>query len=195
MDCQSTLVGAVIVVGALGLQGCGQGAPSSPTAVPDQGGPTASAVVSASKHSAGIGQEACEALTGTLVESGNILATLTGSIAGDLVGSAEGSHDSSRFRLTGNPAFNFAGHNHGERTWQISGGSVPALAGRTLQLSFDAIAANPRPGFQLTGDWHETAQVVAGARSGHLTLNGTIDGSGGFPSFVFTLTYRGEICP
>jgi hypothetical protein len=132
------------------------------------------------------------ALSGTLVEGGPIFEPLTGFVAGDLVGPATAEHDLSRFRVTGNPDFNFAGHNYGKRTWQITEG---ALAGRILELSFEAIATNPRPGFQFLGDWHEAAKVTAGARSGNLTLNGTINAPNGPPVFAFELTYQGQVCP
>ena len=178
-----------MLLGVLGLEGCGRSDIDSPTTVADRGAVATSNVAATAPRleSAGGG---CEAVSGTLSEAGLIFQPIPGTIAGDLEGSTSVSHDLSRYRQTGN--INFAGHNYGERTWQISAG---ALAGRTLQLTFQAIATNPRPGFQILGDWHETAKVVAGARSGNLTLNGTINAPNGPPGFVFELRYHGQICP
>jgi hypothetical protein len=173
------------------VTGCERGTPISPTGVN-----TAVLSPNSTNTAATAEHRRCYSVSGELHEEGSYFdPTLSGTVQGGL--EASSTVQIFGFRRTGNPspAGNFAGHNTGVRSWVITGGTVPELIGRTLNLSFTAIANNPEPGFDLAnGRWHETARITGGAESGNVHLHGLLDGAG-FPLFVFDLQYYGEICP
>jgi hypothetical protein len=83
-------------------------------------------------------------------------------------------------------------HGSGEETWVISGGTIPALIGRTLTsvLTFTQPAAPGQGDISLING---TYRIVDGVQKGNLTFHATFDASV-FP-FVVDSEYRGVVCP
>jgi len=83
-------------------------------------------------------------------------------------------------------------HGSGEETWVISGGTIPALVGRTLTsvLTFTQPSA---PGQEDISLINGTYRIVDGAERGNLTFHATFDASV-FP-FAVDSKYRGVVCP
>lgn len=76
-----------------------------------------------------------------------------------------------------------------EQTWEISGGIVGDLIGKTLVFEVDFVGINAKPGLLSINN---TARVVEGAQKGNLTQHGWTEMS--LP-FINHLDYYGVICP
>jgi hypothetical protein len=133
----------------------------------------------------------CYAVEGSLTETfagadiPNNLFFFEGPISGDLEGTSHAALTASD-NPAGDPAGR-AGFGHGQRIIHVTGGSVPALVGATLEFTLEqAAVANP----PLTRS-NDRMTLTAGARRGHITVHGTFD----FRTFTLGANYNGTVCP
>lgn len=133
--------------------------------------------------------ESCYGIAGTFVRSfvgadfPNDIFFFEGPVSGDIQGSGL---EAATLSEMGDPPGK-ALFQHPEITWQVTGGSVPALIGRTLVFSGEQV--NRPDGPTVSGNMHLTLE--AGARRGHLTDDVFFDGA----TLTVTGEYHGSICP
>jgi hypothetical protein len=134
---------------------------------------------------------ACVAVAGTIQEGfagadfPNNVFYFSGPVSGSLVGT-------SLAALTGsnNPAGDPPSpvvFGAGTRTLSVTGGSVDALAGKTLVFELEQTSVQG----DLSVRGSDRMTLVSGARRGHLTVHGQFD----FTTYTLTATYHGSICP
>ena len=83
-------------------------------------------------------------------------------------------------------------HGSGEETWVISGGTIPALVGRTLTSVFTFVQPSaPGPGD--TSLINGTYRIVEGVQKGNLTFHAIFNAS--VLPFTVDSKYRGVVCP
>jgi hypothetical protein len=80
----------------------------------------------------------------------------------------------------------------GEETWVISGGTIPALVGRTLTSVFTFVQRYP-PGQESISFINGLYRVVDGAERGNLTFHAIFNAS--VLPFTVDSKYRGVVCP
>ena len=130
------------------------------------------------------GNSGCYTVSGALDAAGPA-GGLSGTISGDIVGTFVNvtgpavSHGVAFFRRI-------------DQTWEVTGGIVEPLIGRTLLFENDFRGIFARPPIITL---HTTMRIAEGAQKGNLELHGWTDVSG-FPSFIITHSdYHGVICP
>ena len=79
----------------------------------------------------------------------------------------------------------------GEQTWEVTGGIVSELIGRTVRLALEGRTVFAQPPVARN---NSTAKVIEGADSGNLTLHGTLAAIPP-PPFDTQAEYKGVICP
>lgn len=134
---------------------------------------------------AAAGSSGCYTVTGEIAQVG-VFPSFTGSISGDIEGSVTTQLDPTSVRATG-----AVRSNSGEQTWQVTGGTVPELIGRTVRLALETRVAFAQPPL---GRNNTTARVIDGAQAGNLTYHGTLNTSPP-PPFDSRVEYHGVICP
>lgn len=156
------------------VAGCTQDAPNAPT-----GGQHLAANLT------GVGSSGCHTVSGEIHQTGRA-PSFSGTISGDIVGDVSTQLDPASAHSAGRVRFT-----SGEQTWEVSGGNVPGLIGRTVRLALETeiVFAQPPVGRNNT-----SARVVEGAEAGALTYHGTFDASPP-PPFSALVEYRGVICP
>ena len=129
------------------------------------------------------GSSGCYAVSGTIDQVGTGPNQLSGTISGDVEGSVVtlGGPIVARGAVLSRP---------GEQTWEITGGVVDPLIGRTLRFHVEVVLVAAQPPLLRV---NTTARVVEGARDGNLTYHGTTDVST-VPA-TSHLEYHGVICP
>lgn len=129
------------------------------------------------------GNSGCYVVEGTISETGEF-PTFVGRISGDLEGT---STTTLSFEIGVSGAVI---HVPGERTLEITGGTVGDLIGSRLHETFDGLTiAEADPLIRI----NERTRVDEGARLGNLTSEGTLDQR---PSpWQVEMRYRGVICP
>jgi hypothetical protein len=124
------------------------------------------------------GSSGCYAVSGEITQTG-VVPILAGTISGDIEGTV-----ATRIgvaRTVGRVRFATA-----EQTWQVTGGNVPELIGRTVRLTVENRIVEARPPLARNNG---RATLVAGARKGDLTYHGTA------VETAADVEYRGVICP
>ena len=129
------------------------------------------------------GSSGCYSVSGALDQAGNPV-TLSGPISGDVEGTVVtvGGPTVVRGAVVFRPV---------EQTWEITGGIVEPLIGRTLHLDNDFVGITAQLPLVRV---NTTARLVGGAQLGNLTYHGTTDFSA-FPQITSHLEYHGVICP
>ena len=84
-------------------------------------------------------------------------------------------------------------HGSGEETWVISGGTIPALVGRTLTSVFTFVQQFAPGQGSTTSLISGTDRITDGAERGNLTFHATFDAS--VLPFAVDSEYRGVVCP
>jgi len=131
------------------------------------------------------GNSGCYTVQGTIDETG-VPPTFVGTISGDLQGTTVTTALSSSSTGPVN-------HNALSFAYSITGGIVPELIDKDLQLSTSGLIA------AYTQESPDVARIngalsVESPGSGHLTLHGSTDLTG-FPPAVLSLEYHGVVCP
>jgi hypothetical protein len=126
------------------------------------------------------GDSRCHAVSGEITQSG-LIPDLAGTISGDVVGTVTTRIDLSDARAAARVRFGTA-----EQTWEVTGGVVSELIGRTVRLSLENRIVDTHPPL---GRNNTRATVVAGARKGNLTYHGPVTET------EATVEYHGVICP
>ncbi len=146
------------------------------------GGESPTSVAQAMSSSGAGGSSPCHAVAGALDQTG-VGAVLSGTISGDIEGTVV---------TIGGPVLlhGVALSRPGEQTWEVTGGAVAPLIGRTLRFDVEVLAVGAQPpAFRI----NTTSRVVEGAESGELTYHGITDVS--TVPFTSHLLYNGVICP
>ena len=131
------------------------------------------------------GQSGCYSVVGHIAQAG-LFPSFAGTISGDVEGTVSTQGDPGSLRVAGVVVSASA-----TQTWQVSGGSIPALIGRTIQLAIESETVFAQPPLARVNN---RAKVIDGAASGRLTYHGTFDTT--FPPpFETNVEYRGNICP
>lgn len=131
------------------------------------------------------GSSGCYTVSGEIAESG-LAPSFSGTISGDIEGDVSTQVDPASAHSAGRVIFASA-----EQTWQVSGGNVPELIGRTLRLALETQVVFAQPP---VGRVNTRATVIEGAQAGNLTYHGTLDASPPPPTAV-NLEYHGVVCP
>lgn len=131
------------------------------------------------------GSSGCYTVSGEIAQSG-LFPSFSGTISGDIEGSVSTQLDPATVRAAGSVRFN-----GGEQTWQVTGGNLPELIGRTVRLTLETRIVFAQPPL---GRNNTTATVIDGAEAGNLTYHGTFNSSPP-PPFAVHVEYRGVICP
>ena len=146
-----------------------------PATAPDQGVPTFAAA----------GNSGCYTVSGEIAQMGSF-PFFSGTISGDIEGVVSTQLDPASVRATG-----VVRSNSGEQTWQVTGGTVPELIGRTVRLALETEVVFAQPP---VGRNNTTARVIDGAQRGNLTYHGTLNTTPP-PPFASRVEYHGVICP
>jgi hypothetical protein len=131
------------------------------------------------------GNSGCHTVSGEIAQTG-LAPSFSGTITGDIEGDVSTQLDLASSDAAGQVRFSTA-----EQTWEVTGGTVPELIGRTVRLTLETeiVFALPPVGRNNT-----RATVVDGAEMGILTYHGTLNASPP-PPFSTHVEYRGVICP
>jgi hypothetical protein len=131
------------------------------------------------------GNSGCYTVSGEIAQTG-LAPSFSGTIGGDIEGEVSTQLDLASSRAAGQVRFSTA-----EQTWEVAGGTVPELIGRTVRLTLETEVIFARPP---VGRNNTRAMVVDGAEMGILTYHGTLDATPP-PPFATHVEYRGVICP
>jgi hypothetical protein len=134
---------------------------------------------------AAAGSSGCYTVSGEIAQVG-LFPSFTGTISGDIEGSVSTQLDPASVRATG-----AVRSNSGEQTWQVTGGKVPELIGRTVRLFLETEVVFAQPPI---GRNNTRARVIEGAQAGNLTYHGTLNTTPP-PPFAARVQYHGVICP
>jgi hypothetical protein len=131
------------------------------------------------------GASGCHTVSGEIAQSG-LAPSFAGTISGDIEGSVSTQLDPTDARVAGRVSFPTA-----EQTWEVTGGTVPDLIGRTVHLALETEIVFAQPPIARN---NTTARVIDGAEAGNLTYHGTLNASPP-PPFAVDVEYSGVICP
>ena len=131
------------------------------------------------------GNSGCYTVSGTITQTG-LAPSFSGTISGDIEGDVATQLDLTSSRAAGQVRFSTADQN-----WEVTGGTVPELIGRTVRLTLETEIVFAQPPVARN---NTRATVVGGAEMGILTYHGTLNASPP-PPFATHVEYRGVICP
>lgn len=134
---------------------------------------------------AAAGSSGCYTVSGEIAQVG-VAPSFAGTISGDIEGTVSTRLNPAAARAAGAVRFSA-----GEQTWQVTGGNVPELIGRTVRLALETEVVFAQPPLARN---NTRARVVDGAQSGNLTYHGTFDVAPP-PPFDARVEYHGVICP
>ncbi len=120
--------------------------------------------------------------------SSGVVPTFLGTFHGDIDGTTQVDFDLTRFEV-----LDFGVRLRGTVTYNVTGGKIRSLIGKTFTTELNTITFNPPPegGVQrVKGIEHG----LEGVRKARLHSRGTFDGVDGTPPFEVDLHYRGVIC-
>lgn len=131
------------------------------------------------------GSSGCYTVSGEIAQTG-VSPSFSGTISGDIEGDVATQLDPAGAGSAGQVRFS-----RGLQTWEVTGGNVPELVGRTVRLTVETeiVFAQPPVGRNNT-----RARVIEGAGSGNLTYHGALNASPP-PPFAVRVEYHGIICP
>jgi hypothetical protein len=131
------------------------------------------------------GGSGCYTVSGNINQTGQF-PSFSGTISGDIEGDVSTQLDPAALTVAGRVYLT-----SGEQAWQVTGGNVPDLVGRTLRLTLQSEIVFAQPPVAQN---NTTARVIDGATGGDLTYHGTLIASPP-PPFPNSVEYRGVICP
>lgn len=131
------------------------------------------------------GESGCYTVSGSIDQTGQF-PSFSGSISGDIEGNVSTQLDPAALAVVGRVYLT-----SGEQTWQVTGGNVPDLVGRTVRLTLESEIVFAQPPVAQN---NTTARVIDGAAGGDLTYHGTLIASPP-PPFPNKVGYGGVICP
>lgn len=131
------------------------------------------------------GSSGCYTVSGEIAQSG-LAPSFSGTISGDIEGDVSTQLDPASTRAAGRVRITSADH-----TWQVTGGNVSELIGRTVRLTLQSEVVFAQPP---VGRVNTRATVIEGAQAGNLTYHGTLDASPPPPTAV-NVQYHGVVCP
>lgn len=169
---------AAIGVASLIALGCTSDAPTAArTALPPDGARM-------------VGQASCQSVAFTSDASGTF-PLFTGTMAGDLEGTHQTIQDPSTIVVPND----ISARVDGTIVFQVTGGSVPALIGRSFQTSassWNRFAPDVDP---TVGEVGGRVRALDGVSKANLTFHGFVDLTDGTPPFDVHLEWHGVICP